>query len=246
MMSRPHPARCAGATTSSGVAGSCGCRDRQSGSLQLDRGRRAPCRHVTRIMQSAATDRARQRGSTRRKAGAPGLVGHVCVTLACHNNPDAAANGRGTAASTATLATGEAGARRTRAALDRGPAGRLGAAADRPVRARRLPEPLRRRARAAVKRVERNVRILHEQAMKVFETQELMIDQLNDRLRGFRLERFCRAGRSAQAARPPAGAAAAGRDDLRDRCGRAPARELAQLPGRSRDRRVRPATISRP
>ncbi len=39
--------------------------------------------------------------------------------------------------------------------------------------------------RAAVRRVERTVRILHEQALKVFETQQLMIDQLNDRLRGF-------------------------------------------------------------
>ena len=37
--------------------------------------------------------------------------------------------------------------------------------------------------RAAVRHVERNVRILHEQALKVFDTQELMIDQLNGRVR---------------------------------------------------------------
>ena len=37
--------------------------------------------------------------------------------------------------------------------------------------------------RGAVRRVERDVRILHEQALKVFDTQELMIDQLNGRLR---------------------------------------------------------------
>ena len=39
--------------------------------------------------------------------------------------------------------------------------------------------------KAAERRVERNVSILREQTLKVFETQELMIDQLNDRLRGF-------------------------------------------------------------
>ncbi len=37
--------------------------------------------------------------------------------------------------------------------------------------------------RAAVRRVERDVRILHEQALKVFDTQVLMIDQLNGSLR---------------------------------------------------------------
>ncbi len=39
--------------------------------------------------------------------------------------------------------------------------------------------------RAAEHRVERTVRILHEHALKVFETQQLMIDQLNERLRSF-------------------------------------------------------------
>ncbi len=39
--------------------------------------------------------------------------------------------------------------------------------------------------RAADHRVERTVRILHEHALKVFETQQLMIDQLNERLRTF-------------------------------------------------------------
>ncbi len=39
--------------------------------------------------------------------------------------------------------------------------------------------------RAAEHRVERTVRILHEHALKVFETQQLMIDQLNERLRNF-------------------------------------------------------------
>ena len=38
---------------------------------------------------------------------------------------------------------------------------------------------------AAMRRVERTVRILHEQALKVFDTQQLMIDQLNTRLRRF-------------------------------------------------------------
>ena len=37
--------------------------------------------------------------------------------------------------------------------------------------------------RAAVRRVERDVRVLHEQALKVFDTQTLMIDQLNGSLR---------------------------------------------------------------
>ncbi|VVB48309.1 Hybrid sensor histidine kinase/response regulator [Beijerinckiaceae bacterium RH AL1] len=37
--------------------------------------------------------------------------------------------------------------------------------------------------RAALRRVERDVRILHEQALKVFDTQELMIDQLNGSLK---------------------------------------------------------------
>ena len=39
--------------------------------------------------------------------------------------------------------------------------------------------------RAADHRVERTLRILHEHALKVFETQQLLIDQLNERLRSF-------------------------------------------------------------
>ena len=40
-------------------------------------------------------------------------------------------------------------------------------------------------SRSAAHRVERTTRVLHEHALKVFETEQLMIDQLNERLRTF-------------------------------------------------------------